>query len=128
MPSPSDTWTAIERRLASNWTDTPIAWPGVPFTPPNNAPWIRPTPLFGAGAVATYDTHSVTGILQVDVFAPRGRGTGAARALAETVRDLFAAQTIDGVRFGAASGPEIGPDTSWLQLIVRIPFDVDEAR
>lgn len=126
--SPSAAWAEIEKRIAANWSATPVAWPGVPFTPPGNAAWIRPTPLFGDGSVATYGLHAVAGVLQVDVFAPRGHGYGTARSYAETLRDLFAGWVTDSLRFGAASGPEIGPDTAYAHLIIRAPFVVDEAR
>lgn len=126
--SPSEAWTRIETHLAASWHETPIAWPGVSFTPPGGALWIRPTPLFGAGSVPTYELHAVAGILQLDVFAPRGQGYGAARIHAEALRDLFAGRTFDALRFGPASGPEIGPDGAYAHLIVRVPFTVDEAR
>ena len=128
MPSPNDAWRAIERRLASNWTDTPIAWPGVSFTPPNNAPWIRPTPMFGDGFVATYQKHIVVGVLQIDVFGPKGQGYGVLRGHAEALRDLCAGQVVEWVRFGAAGGIVIGQDDAYAHVYVRIPFEADEAR
>lgn len=128
MPSPNDAWRAIERRLLNHWTDTPIAWPGVPFTPPNNTPWIRPTPLFGAGNMATHALHAVVGLLQIDVFGPKGQGYGVLRGHAEALRDLFAGQVVEWVRFGAAGGPAVGPDDAYAHLIVRVPFEADEAR
>ncbi len=124
----SAAWAAIERRLNANWKATPIAWPGVPFTPPNGAPWIQPTPLFGDGHEATHELHGTVGVLHINVFGPKGSGYGVIQGHAQALRDLYAGQLVEGVRFGAASGPTIGPDDSYLQLVVRVPFAVDEAR
>lgn len=129
MPSPSEAWSAIERYLDAEWDqhDTPIAWPGLPFQPTGEM-WLRPTPLFGAGIEATHELHAIVGVLQLDLFGRKNHGYGALRERAERARDLFAGRTVEGVRFGAASGPEIGADPAWLHLIVRVPFEVDEAR
>jgi hypothetical protein len=124
----NDARAAIERHIRDNWKATPIAWPGRPFTPPNKAPWIQPTPLFGDGHEATHEMHATVGVLHLNLFGPKGQGYGALWGHADALRKLFAGRVLEGVRFGAASGPTAGPDPDYLQLVVRVPFEVDEAQ
>ncbi|MEQ6281183.1 phage tail terminator-like protein [Kluyvera huaxiensis] len=69
----------------------PVAWPNIPFTPPDNAPYGRvyvlPAQTVGqdlAGEMRTYQ-----GILQLNIIAPTGSGVTQARGLAKSVSDAF---------------------------------------
>lgn len=123
----NDARAAIERHLRDNWTATAIADPGMDFTPPKGKPWIQPTPLFGDGHEATHELHATVGVLHLNLFGPKGQGYGALWGHADALRKLFAGRVLEGVRFRAASGPTAGPDEAYLQLVVRVPFEVDEA-
>ena len=69
----------------------PVAWPNIPFTPPDSSPYGRayvlPAQTVGqdlGGQLRTYQ-----GILQFNVIDPAGGGVTQARGLAKSVADAF---------------------------------------
>lgn len=69
----------------------PVAWPNIPFTPPDSSPYGRvyvlPAQTVGqdlGGQLRTYQ-----GILQINVIAPAGSGVNQARGLALSIADAF---------------------------------------
>lgn len=120
--------SGIESRLKSNWSATPIAWPGVEFDPGEDD-WIRPTLVFNAGAMETYGSagvNTVEGLLLVDLFTAGKAGLGGLYDYVDTLRDLFDRVTVGAVEFGAASGPREIPDDQWRQLQFEAPFIIEE--
>lgn len=121
---------SIETRLATNWSDTSIAWPGVHFEP-TTAPYIRPTVLLTEATDWTMGSSGlniVPGLYVVDFFATVGAGYGTLRGYVDTFRDLFDRVEVGTVRFRAASGPstlDLG-DTGWIGLQVSVPFSIEE--
>jgi hypothetical protein len=78
----------------------------VPFTPPNNTPWLQVFVRFGDNNYATLTSFNrQNGVLVVNVFTPIGVGAAANYTIAERVKDLFDRQTVSGIIFDAASGP-----------------------
>ena len=74
---------AIEGRIAFDvGTTSPtgeppyqVAYQNVPFTPPNNTPWVQVFIRFGDNNYATLKTiNRQTGTLVVNVFTPQGQG------------------------------------------------------
>ncbi len=108
------------------WTETPVAWPGKHFDPPDGA-WVRLTIQWGDGFAQTLDgTNEVIGILLVDVFAKPGRGEGEAYGLADQVRDLINRKIAGTVHFDPPSGPLKVPESEWIHLQITCGFSVDE--
>lgn len=121
---------SIEALFAA-YADTPIAYPGEPFEPPDGA-WIRLNYLWGQGATESMQgggagTNRIIGVLQVDIFTPQGEGKGEAGRLADIVRPLVNRVTAGAVRFGTPSGLKRGNDDErWQHDLLDIPFDVEE--
>jgi len=87
-----------------------IAYANVPFTPPNNIPWVQITVNFGDNAYATLLGPSTgfnrqNGTLVVNIFTSVGSGAGANLTIAERIKDLFDRAKFSSIIFDAASGP-----------------------
>jgi hypothetical protein len=110
----NDIRAAIEGRIAAEMAKEPayqVSYQNVPFTPPNNAPWMQVSLNLGDNAYATLLPTGGTGynrqngVLVVNVFTPIGVGAAANYTIAERAKDLFDRQTVSGIIFDAASGP-----------------------
>ena len=104
---------AIEGRIATEMAASPtypVSYQNVPFTPPNDTPWLQVFIRFGDNNYATLlapgtGFNRQTGTLVVNVFTPQGLGTAANFTIAERIRALFDRLTLSGIIFDAASGP-----------------------
>jgi hypothetical protein len=110
----NDVRAAIEGRIATDMALNPaypVSYQNVPFSPPNNTPWLQVFIRFGDNAYATLRPigssgfNRQNGTLVVNVFTPVGLGAGANFTIAERVKDLFDRRTVSGIIFDAASGP-----------------------
>ena len=131
----NDVRAAIEGRIATEMAIAPaypVSYQNVPFTPPNNTPWLQASVRFGDNAYATLlPTGGVgfnrqNGTLVVNVFTPVGLGAGANFTIAERVKDLFDRQTVSGIIFDAASGPNVVTPASpepYFQTQLTITFE-----
>jgi hypothetical protein len=130
----NDVRAAIEGRIATQMAIAPVypvSYQNVPFTPPNNTPWMQAFIRFGDNAYATLLAPSTgynrqNGVLTVNVFTPLGAGTAANFTIAERVKDLFDRQTVDGIIFDAASGPaQVTPPApaAYYQTQLTITFE-----
>jgi hypothetical protein len=110
----NDVRAAIEGRIAAQMTVAPaypVSYQNVPFTPPNNLPWIQAFIRFGDNGYATllppgnagFNRHN--GVLTVNVFTPIGVGTAANFTIAERVKNLFDRAKFSGIIFDPVSGP-----------------------
>lgn len=129
MASALDTARAgIEGRLNSNWSLTPISWPGVEFDP-GEQDWIRATLRFAAGQMETFSSagvNTVDGLLLLDAFTVTKAGHGDLYGYLDTLRDLFDRVTVGAVEFLAASGPRDVSDDGWQGLQIEVPFIIEE--
>jgi hypothetical protein len=130
----NDVRAAIEGRIATQMAIAPVypvSYQNVPFTPPNNTPWLQAFIRFGDNAYATLLAPTTgynrqNGVLTVNVFTPLGAGTAANFTIAERVKDLFDRQTVDGIIFDAASGPaQVTPPApaAYYQTQLTITFE-----
>ena len=110
----NDLRAAIEGRIAAELAKAPtypVSYQNVPFTPPNNTPWLQAFIRFGDNAYATLlPTGGVgfnrqNGTLVVNVFTPIGNGTATNFTIAERVKDLFDRAKFSSIIFDPASGP-----------------------
>lgn len=110
----NDVRAAIESRIATELAKGPtypISYQNIPFTPPNNTPWLQVFIRFGDNAYATLRPigssgfNRQNGTLTVNVFTPIGTGTGANFTIAERVKDLFDRAKFSSIIFDPASGP-----------------------
>jgi hypothetical protein len=124
---------AILTRFKTLWAArSPVAYPNIAFVPPEEGPWVRFDIVWGDGEPATMGQaggkrNTLVGVIFVNVFANPGSGRGAANAEADAARDVFNRLEVSGVRFSVPSGPEpVRGDPEWEQVVVKIPFSVDE--
>ena len=109
----NDVRAAIEGRIATQMAiapSYPVSYENIPFTPPNNTPWIQASIRFGDNAYATLIGPSTgfnrqNGTLVVNIFTPVGSGTGANLTIAERIKDLFDRAKFSSIIFDPASGP-----------------------
>ena len=105
----NDVRAAIEGRIATELAIAPVypvSYQNVPFTPPNNTPWLQSFIRFGDNNYATLASFNrQNGTLVVNVFTPVGVGAAANFTIAERVKDLFDRAKFSSIIFDAASGP-----------------------
>lgn len=105
----NDVRAVIEGRIAAEMAAAPVypvSYQNVPFTPPNNAPWLQAFIRFGDNAYATltsFNRHN--GTLVVNIFTPIGNGAAANFDIAERIKDLFDRAKFAGIIFDPVSGP-----------------------
>ncbi len=131
----NDIRAAIEGRIATEMASAPsypVAHPNVPFTPPNNLPWLQVSLTFGDNSYATLISPSTgfnkqNGLLTVNTFTPVGVGAAANYTIAERIKDLFDRQTVSSIIFDAASGPNVimpsEPEAAYFQTQLSITFE-----
>lgn len=112
----NDVRAAIEGRIATEMALSPtypVSYQNVPFSPPNNTPWLQAFIRFGDSGYATLLPLGATtkgfnrqnGVLTINVYTPVGLGTGANLVIAERAKDLFDRAQFSSIIFDAASGP-----------------------
>jgi hypothetical protein len=131
----NDVRAIIEGRIAAEMATEPaypVSYQNVPFTPPNNAPWVQAFIRFGDNNYATLlptggeGYNLQTGTLVLNVFTPQGNGTAANFTLAERLKDLFDRVRLNSIIFDAASGPaQVTPAApeAYYQTQVTITFE-----
>ena len=112
----NDIRAAIEGRIATQMAIAPVypvSYQNVPFTPPNNTPWLQVFLRLGDNAYATLNSFNrQNGTLVVNVFTPIGVGAAANFTIAERIKDLFDRAKFSSIIFDAASGPaQVTPAT-----------------
>ena len=130
----NDIRAAIEGRIATEMASVPsypVAYENVPFTPPNNLPWIQVKLTFGDNNYGTLQAPSVgfnrqNGLITIGIFTPVGVGAAANYTIAERIKDLFDRQTVSSIIFDAASGPNVitpsEPESAYFQTELIITF------
>ena len=130
----NDIRAAIEGRIATEMASAPsypVAYENVPFTPPNNLPWLQVKLTFGDNNYGTLQAPSVgfnrqNGLVTIGIFTPVGVGAAANYTIAERIKDLFDRQTVSSIIFDAASGPNVitpsEPESAYFQTELIITF------
>lgn len=107
----------------------PIHYDNVPGDPPSASSWVRLTIIEGDSfqiSAGTTRRFRDTGIAIVQVFTALGSGDGEAREIADDVQAIFKGITVSGVIFRKPSASRIGPDGTFYQVNVTVPFQADE--
>nr|QNJ59880.1 MAG: hypothetical protein [Bacteriophage sp.] len=131
----NDIRAAIEGRIAAELAKAPVypvSYQNIPFTPPNSSPWLQVFLRLGDNAYATLNGPSTgfnkqNGVLVVNVFTPAVAGAALNFTIAERIKDLFDRQTVSGIIFDAASGPNVmvpsAPEPAYYQTQLTITFE-----
>lgn len=120
---------AVETFFAENWSETPIAFENVAFTPPEDRHWVKLMILNEQTEQAALGRPTLRrhrGRILVYCFAPLGAGAQAATTLADRVAALFDGAPITG---HVLLPPELAEDKEIdgaYRARVAIPFWRDE--
>lgn len=128
-----DAATAIESRMSTNWTTTPVKYESVPFretVAAYAALFIRD----GEGSqitLGTVATRRWPGVIIVQVFVPQDSSIRTAREYADGIGAIFdRAQFSSGgsgvITCRVPSVEMIGVRNGWLQVNVTIPYHRDK--
>jgi hypothetical protein len=133
----NDVRSAIEGRIATEMAVSPsyqVSYQNVPFTVPDDSPWVRTAIRFGDNAYATLMAPAAgknrqVGTVVIEVFTQVGVGTGSNFVIAERLKGLFDRQTVSGIIFDAASGPaQVLPSSpeGHYQTQITITFEANQ--
>lgn len=121
---------AIEVR-ASQWTDAPIAYDGVPISSDvqtaqnQRTPWVRVTIVDGDSFTAGIGSGPCvrrTGLISVQVFTARDTGSAPARQLASSLAAHFEYWQSGELETQAARLINVGPDDTYYQMNLNVPW------
>ena len=123
----------IRERFETEWS---LAQPTVTHTygdnetiPPTNEAWVRLNILPGEQrqvAMGVRRRFRRTGVVDVQIFVPAGSGDGTARALADTVADIYQGRTVNGVIFRGTGLTRVGMSGAWTQWSASTPYQADD--
>lgn len=120
----------LDAQLGTYTPAPPIAWPNVPYTP-GTAAWLRVSHLPAPSvrrSIGVDGQNVYTGIYQVTVNAPAGKGPGAAETLADAIANWFpigSTYTANGVtvRIAAVSCAPALSEPDWYRVPVSITYE-----
>lgn len=123
-----DARNAIESRLASHWTTTPIRFENVPFVETASA-YVALFILDGEGQQISLGTPALRRwpfVIAIQVFVPQDTGTKTARTYADTLaaifdRAQFSAGNSGTIRCRVPSIEPAGVKDGWYQIAVTVP-------
>lgn len=131
-----DARIAIESRINSNWTTTPVRYwsSGVPFDVPSSAHIAVQIEEFSASQITLGDTpqtHRYFGVLTIQVFVPERQGAKAAAGYCDTLDDLFRRAQFSSGNSGVITcrtpqARTIGVKNGWYQVNLIIEFHRDK--
>ncbi|MEO1943429.1 MAG: phage tail terminator-like protein [Candidatus Thioglobus sp.] len=114
---------SIEGRLSSNWTTTAIAYDNVDFDAVTGVEWIRLTILPAETNYRALEAKKrFNGIISIQIFSPRNKGTATIRTYADTLSGIFVDQKFDDVVCRSASITSVAQLSEWHQINLNIPF------
>lgn len=124
---------AIEERLSTLWTTTPIRYQNAPFQETAN-PYVALFILDGDGEQISLGTPALrrwAGVIMLQVFVPEDTGHAQARSYADSLGALFdrAQFSVNGSGTIRCRMPSMTPSEThegWYQVTVAIPFIRDK--
>lgn len=123
---------AIRTRFSTLWaTLTPVAWPNMDFTPPDNGSWARFTIKDAMAWNASCgdpgnNLQRHVGSVIIELYVLSGTGDGPALALIDTAISIFNGYEIPGLVFREVPFcRQIGIDNRWYHTNVIAPFERD---
>ena len=125
-----DQWKSIEKRMNANWSGSSVKFDNVPFNYPKEK-YVALHVLFGDGFQASlgdvpFFRH--VGVIMLQIFVPKERGTKDVGVLADKFRQVFNAKQFEGITTRAVSGPRrVGETAGWLQYNCDATFYWDQS-
>ena len=127
----------IESRLETELQDTPpipVVFQNSAYKPTPNSSWCQCLLSFGDSTYqslggATGSTNNISGVVSINIFTPKGKGSGSNLKIAKRVRDLYNRIIVSGVSFDSPIGPqvlEVSNPEGYFQTQIRVTFNVFE--
>lgn len=117
---------AIESRLSSNWTTTPIKYDNVDYVPTAGQNFVELIIDNSNAAIAGFGSTSLMyrmrGIISINIFTSLNTGTRTARGYADTIATLFRAAHFSGIICGAPNITRIGQVEDWFVINVSVTY------
>lgn len=121
---------AIFTTLSTSWaTVTQIAWPNIPFIPPQKGYWIRPIikiPTTNVAELGDANSGAVglrDGLLMISIFGPQGSGTLQANKYADRLERIFRRADVDNLWFDEPSSNPVGDDPNgYYHILMSVDF------
>lgn len=129
---------AIEGRFKQHWTAgsppalrTEVGWDGQTFEPPKTAASVQLTIIGGDSFNASMGSPGsnlvrYVGVLHLRIRVPGGKGSAAAKRLADLIRPIFTNWRSGGLTFGTMDVGAPDDSTPFYTLPVRFAFERDE--
>ena len=127
----TDISAALDKHLNDMVGKPPIAWPNNEYTPVKGTLYARPTNLSGDFQQVTLGDSGedqVTGIYQIDIFAPSGEGKYESSTMADLIADQFkrgANPTYNGVTLRVRSATlreGINENNGWYHTFIEVNY------
>ena len=114
----------IEVYLSTNFTAHPIRYENVPFTIPDNTPWVSCHIKRGGLTQEEFANtgYEVFGVLILQVFTPLNKGMNESNTISDSLATLFERVNVGTVWFSHPDINDVGPDNNWYQVNISIPF------
>jgi hypothetical protein len=134
----NDVRSTIESRLETELKKAPpipVIFHNTPFTPTPHSSWCQCLLTFGNSNYQTLggvtgSTNSISGVVSMNIFTPKGQGPGANFEIGKRIRDLYNRIIVSGVSFDAPIGPQVLENSEpegYFQTQIRVTFDIYEA-
>ena len=129
--------STIESRLKDELANAPVipvSFNNVPYTPTPDSSWCQCSMSLSSSSYLSQggtsgSSNVLTGLMSVNIFTPKGLGSGDNYVIGKRVRDLYNRINISGVYFDPPIGPEVMSSPSpegYFQTQVRVTFEVIE--
>ena len=113
----------------------PVVFQNSDYKPTPNSTWCQCLLSFGDNTYqslggATGSTNNISGVVSINIFTPKGKGSGTNFKLAKRVRDLYNRIIVSGVSFDPPIGPQVLETSNpegYFQTQIRVTFNVFEA-
>lgn len=127
-----------ETRLKTGWTASAasavtIRWPNVPWRQPDTGEWISFKVIPGDGEQASLGSGKLErqfGLVVVQVFTPKNKGTRRALVLADIIGDIFRYRTESDsdvkVIFRAPQMADVGERADQYQTNVKVEYQAEK--
>lgn len=129
----ADERQAIEARLSTNWTSTPIKYDNVSFSAPSDNKYISVVIANGASSqqeLGASPMHRHIGLITIQIFVPVEAGTNVPRDYADSLATVFrnaqfSAGSSGTILCRSPSIVRVGVTNGLYQLNVAVPYQRD---
>lgn len=127
---------AIAQEILEQTLPYPIQWPNASTETPNDTVWLRITFLDFPDEPVTFGSNGYNrcnGLMQVDVFSPKGKGRFEANAAVDAVKGFFKTGAVleynnQKVCIDSASVKPSTDEPDWYGMLILINFTAYIAR